>query len=434
MFDDHNMDFEQMMKSVLDSGQEEIPTRIWDNVSSSMDKLDRRKKVIVFFRRAAAGVAVAACLVMGILLGYRHDVSENTDPLNVQSELIAVVPTKDTISDIQNIEIVAEANVKKVTPENTAITTASEMISAADNIRTDFIKEDNVEEDENCIIGKQPQVSENIQDSSETTSRANSETSTETISTSSSDKAVNETTPKKYGCPDDNMFPEIWEENDKDKGIRTSLDLSGLAATNNAQNSKRKHIMKSPTLPNRQETTGITDNSTNSTFGIPVSFGAAVRVEFTPRWSISAGLRYTLLTRKFYGTYTKVDEEGNIELTESSNIRNSQHYIGIPINAYFNIINRDFLKFYAYAGGAVEKCVTDKYQMLSSGRTHIEKTGGFQWSVDAGIGVEFSAGKHLGIYIDPSLRYYFRNDTQPKSLRTVKPLMLGFEAGIRVKL
>ena len=37
------------------------------------------------------------------------------------------------------------------------------------------------------------------------------------------------------------------------------------------------------------------------------------------------------------------------------------------------------------------------------------------------------------MYIDPSLRYYF-NCNQPKSIRTVQPLTLGFEMGLRVKL
>ena len=54
-------------------------------------------------------------------------------------------------------------------------------------------------------------------------------------------------------------------------------------------------------------------------------------------------------------------------------------------------------------------------------------------SVNLGIGVEFLLGDYLGLYIDPSLRYYFDNG-QPKSIRTDQPLMLGFEMGLRVKL
>ena len=56
-----------------------------------------------------------------------------------------------------------------------------------------------------------------------------------------------------------------------------------------------------------------------------------------------------------------------------------------------------------------------------------------QLSANVGVGVEFMLGRHLGLYIDPSLRYYFNCD-QPKSIRTVQPLMLGFELGLRARL
>ena len=56
-----------------------------------------------------------------------------------------------------------------------------------------------------------------------------------------------------------------------------------------------------------------------------------------------------------------------------------------------------------------------------------------QLSANLGIGVEFLLGDYLGLYVDPSLRYYFDNG-QPASIRTAQPLMLGFEMGLRVKL
>ena len=91
------------------------------------------------------------------------------------------------------------------------------------------------------------------------------------------------------------------------------------------------------------------------------------------------------------------------------------------------------INLYAYAGGTAEKCISDKYSVLGTDIVHKEKIDGLQLSANAGIGVEFLLGKHVGVYIDPSLRYYFDNG-QPKSIRTVQPLMLGFEMGIRARL
>ena len=138
-----------------------------------------------------------------------------------------------------------------------------------------------------------------------------------------------------------------------------------------------------------------------------------------------------MLNRKFYGDYTKV-EDSRIESIKSD-IRNTQHYVGIPVNAYYNIVENKFVNFYAYAGGAVEKCVSDEYRVMAKDILHKERVAGVQASANIGIGAEFMLGNHLGIYIDPSARYYF-NCNQPKSIRTAQPLMLGFEMGLRVRL
>ena len=48
----------------------------------------------------------------------------------------------------------------------------------------------------------------------------------------------------------------------------------------------------------------------------------------------------------------------------------------------------------------------------------------------AGVGLEVKLSRHLGFYVDPTLKYYFKG-TQPPSLRTVQPLMVDVNAGFR---
>ena len=91
------------------------------------------------------------------------------------------------------------------------------------------------------------------------------------------------------------------------------------------------------------------------------------------------------------------------------------------------------MNFYAYAGGAVDRCISDKYDVLNTEFTHQNSVKGVQLSANIGLGVEFMLGRHLGLYLDPSLRYYF-DCRQPKSIRTVQPLMLGLEMGLRLRL
>ena len=102
----------------------------------------------------------------------------------------------------------------------------------------------------------------------------------------------------------------------------------------------------------------------------------------------------------------------------------------------YSILTKDFIDLYVYAGGAVDCNISNKYTASNSaGRLDFsDRTGALQLSANAGIGVEFLITDHFGLYIDPSLRYYFRNSKAPKSIRTVQPLMLGFEAGLRFRL
>ena len=55
-------------------------------------------------------------------------------------------------------------------------------------------------------------------------------------------------------------------------------------------------------------------------------------------------------------------------------------------------------------------------------------------SAGLGVGVEFKITPWLGLYLDPSFRYYFRPDLQPRSLRTIQPLRFDLEAGLRFSL
>ena len=65
---------------------------------------------------------------------------------------------------------------------------------------------------------------------------------------------------------------------------------------------------------------------------------------------------------------------------------------------------------------------------------HRESVRGMQFSANAGLGMEFIIADTFGIYIDPSLRYYFPDSRQPRSIRTDQPLMLGLELGFRIRL
>ena len=158
-----------------------------------------------------------------------------------------------------------------------------------------------------------------------------------------------------------------------------------------------------------------------STYGVPFTVGLGVRFYVAPRLSIGTGLDYSLLSRTFTGSF-----EGS-----SGSVSHTMQYLGIPVHLYYDIISSDRIKFYAFGGGEAEYCISNKYRLF--GTPDIVRTpqvNGLQYSVGAGLGVEFRIGGRVGLYIDPGVNYYF-NCNQPRNIRTEKPFLLNFDAGLR---
>lgn len=400
MFEDKHNNTEEsdiLMRSILSEAQEEVPAHVWEGISAELDKIDSaksRRPVVLWLRRSAVAVAAAAAVAVGVFV----DWSGNQDlvPVSTGSDMIAVVEKNQTVEQDAGIKeesvYIADAAIKRPKasePEETATKNIVTENTIIENTVTDR------------TVAEEPVVKEPV---------------------------VKEPAAQEY-------FPETWPEDEPAKVRRqkTAVVISGLVGTNSAQNNGNTGPLRRPSISSAPVKTGIRQTSTESTYGLPVSVGAGIKVGLSQRWALGTGINYTYLTRKFYGTYTHVGNDGAIDKTISSDVRNSQHYIGIPVNAYYNIIDRDHVNFYTYFGGAVEKCVGNKYDVLNTPVVHTEKVKGVQFSANIGIGVEFILGKHIGLYVDPSLHYYFDNG-QPNSIRTAQPLMLGFEMGMRFNL
>ena len=173
---------------------------------------------------------------------------------------------------------------------------------------------------------------------------------------------------------------------------------------------------------------GISESGA-STYGVPFTLGVGARVRLSDRLSLGSGLDYSLLSRTFAGTYSD---------SYTGNIHHVVHYLGVPLNVYYDLINnRDGLfNIYGWGGGTADFCVSNSYRLMSAPGTVIkDKAGSFQFSVALGVGMEFKLNDFMSVYLDPAVRYYLPGDgTQPKTVRTDKPFMFNFDAGLRFNL
>ena len=54
-----------------------------------------------------------------------------------------------------------------------------------------------------------------------------------------------------------------------------------------------------------------------------------------------------------------------------------------------------------------------------------------QWSVNTALGAEYQPTKQLGIYLEPSLGYYFKDNTPLEHYYKEHPLSPAIEFGLR---
>ncbi len=462
MSEKNNIDF--LVKSVLGDAREKAPERIWEGVSAGLDRAARRRAAVLWLGRGVAGAAAAAAIVCGVFFwgGPEGDGAPAVAEV-VRDSVEVVAPGEGAMESVEVVapEWSAMNSVEVVVPGEGAVDGAiaeamgkvaegamAEGVLAEAPVKKamgDGLLQDTVLTEgpavEEALLAENKTADKGIAEESEGKGNQGESIAEEFVPAGSGDMIAvvkPEKTDERYAeakeipAETTEYFPEDWGEEDVKKKKNISLLLSGIAGANADVSQKRIGPMRSPGSSAQAET-GIQETSVKSSFGVPLSVGAGVKIELTPHWALSVGANYTFLSRQFFGTYTEVNEAGVIEVSKQSTIRNHQHYVGIPVNAYYNIINSNIVYFYAYAGGAVERNICDLYTLMGSDINYKKPAKGVQLSANLGVGVEFMLGKHLGLYLDPSLRYYF-NNRQPRSIRTVQPLMFGMEMGLRVKL
>ena len=425
MQNDKYTDFDLELKRMLQDAEEEVPSRVWHAVSDELDRRDRRKVVALRWRRAAVGFTAAAAVLSGIFVFLGRDRAAEPDLTAAAVKERAASPDITAEEAVPSIEeqIVsagtALADVPARSPRSTVSGTVPSEIVPADA----FTPEE--EETEDAIVEAPSEVTVETEAVSNDNEVVASPESATPVQDPVARPAETDTRTAIIGTPND---PFAWPEDTDAEESRhlPSLVVAGNAMTNDFSGQDIRQ-MRAPASGIKTRT-GVEEKG-SSTFSIPITFGLGVRFDLSDRWAVGTGINWSRLSRTFNGVYT--DDERNI----NSEIVNDIHYIGIPLNLYFNIFDSRNLRFYAWGGGSAEKGLVSRFRIQSNAGDiyYKEKVSGLQWSAAAGLGLEFLLGEHLGLYLDPSARYYF-DCGQPLSIRTERPFMMNYEVGLRFNL
>ncbi len=399
--EDNRFDLE--IRSMLENAREDVPEGLWQGIESRLPAPAKARPAAIWWKIASATGAVAAAVALTVFFSTRPVVQNPVD----------IIPSQDSgLSQLMETPLAPETGNMKPLSIGQVL---GESVSETDG--EDVTETAGMEETAETA-GKE-----------ETAPAAGTEETAVADETAVREENTAENWIRKYESAD---FDERGEELQRSRKEKRGVVLSAYAdALSNSNTAKASDInmLKRPAVP--QATT--IEETGESRYAIPVAAGIGLRFDVSKRFSIGTGVSWSYLTRSFSGQFNELDADGAIiSQTGYTNIRNSQHYIGIPLNLYVDIIRKDFIDFYAYASGSANYCLSNRYQMDKS-KSYSPEGSNWQFSAGIGMGVEFIAAKKVGFYIDPSLNYWFTAG-EVSNIRTRQPLMLGLELGIRLHI
>ena len=394
-------EFDIYVRDLMAGAEETVSPEVWKGVAAGLDKAVRKRAVPMWLWRSVAGVAAAAAVVTGIVLF--------TPEKNLSNQPTIPTPVAEATDD--PLPVLNE-------PEGVAITPIAQQVTRLQGV-TAYVPE--------ILVEEETAIAEEV---TEEPAPAEPERTPETVlppvpqqdAVSSVEEAFNRL---------------AFEERKAHRRGSFSAGVLGNIQSNTRPESPASTIRRTASMFAPAPTkTGLYDERPEFSFGLPVSAGVSLRYDFGPRWGIGTGIVYTNLSRSFMASYAEMGADGTLAKNLfDTDVTNQQHYLGIPLNLYFNIVNTGNWNFHVRMDGMAEKLIHNDFLVHDSeGDIRFNQpVDRFQYSAGFGIGVEFKFTPYLGLYLDPTIRYYF-DCGQPRSIRTIQPLRMDFEAGLRFNL
>ena len=412
------------IRSIMEEAQEPAPAGAWEAISSRLDALQgaaagagatrlgaaASRPVRRAWYWAGAALAAAAAVALGIFFTGTSDNNSNLIDINSGSGLVAESLSDGIGAPIPESDMVREP----ILPEKTAVPAEKPADSRPRPAKTEVPAGNAADSRPQpaAEVAAQPGVEAQPDDKAQPS--VQEQHPVEAQSAAPAEKAA--------AAPD--PFARMaYEDSRRASSARrgVSLLVKGGSTGNNAGAGKLAMA-----APGAYQQSGITETS-KSSFGVPVIAGIGLRLHLNDVLSVGTGIDYSLLTRSFEGRYI----EGLS--VQNGDFNHTLQYIGIPIDFFVKLVDKNDITLYSVVGTEAEKTVSNKYRLLGTDVVVGDRVNGLQWSVGAGLGLEINVSRRVGIFAEPSVKYYFNCD-QPKNLRTDKPFQMILRAGVRFDL
>lgn len=405
--------FDKEIKELVQGFEEPADGALWSSIGSELARIRRIK----FIKRISAYAASAAAVVVGIWLFVNP---LDRDELGASPSDLAVAEKEFVAEEVDIVTVVPVA--QEYLADNLHSVKSSGVLSDVVKESSELLEESDEESVAAYDVEEQSQVQVVMDDvkSSESVLEAESVAQVDVLE---SEEVSSE---ELYGYEE-----YLLEEDYSRKGGSFSLSAGGNMST--VDNESSMVFFPGPSF-NVGGGQGVVENHSITPTAppnhyFPISAGLNLTYSFlNDKMAVGLGLNYSYLYSKY---------EALVDRRYDANVKQSVHYIGVPLNLYYNIVGNEYITFYASLGGMMERALKIDYDVTTLSGEKMDRyitPKGFQWSVNVGVGFEYRFVKFMGIYVDPRLTYYFQEKSQPFTVRSEQPLQFNLEIGFRFHL
>ena len=397
-------DWIKQLQAMMDRHQEPVPDDLWQDIEKHLPgQQTRRRPMTAWLRYAAAAALVLAVIGIGTLLWHNDNTLEG--PATSSTETAGITHEPEITHELlaQNEEADCEI-------DEPATTTRASQLAAA-------LKSSPTADDRNVIAqtADNEQKEQTVQEISETTPvEPPTEQARQPIERRNGSHVKESPT---TNVPHQSILPKF-----KKAGITVGLYASNSVKPNWPSSKDYAYEYEAIGYPKADYSDDIyySEDIYSANHHAPMSMGLSVRLPLTNRLALTSGLVYTRLKSDFNSSRKHREQ--------------TLHYLGIPLGATYTIWG--YKRFSIYAVGGVQADFNVKATLKESTQTNTLSIGKdrVQFSALIGPGIQLDLVHGLGIYVEPTARYYFNNGSDVANYYKEHQWNINFNGGLRFTL
>lgn len=419
-----------------DYGQEP-PQGLWEQLSTRLEQeglAGKRQHKPAAWMLWPKRIAVAACIAVAVLVGYRYM------PDFTQAPELASVGEKNATGKAAEIieqsgKEVAEADAP-ITARALAGTAQSTLVAKAESLPTTLAS-----------------IPSHEEETAEATAMASVEAQEPVADAVEQDRTGEKPVTLKHAAASARMGRSVRQGSSRTMQARTAhassnsprLALSAHASGLTGSAMSAKGMSGLPTVSLGPDDASWLDKPAMGVVvfnqgkvverkvhhRLPVRVGASVSYDLNSRLALGSGLTYTRLRSDL--------REGTAANYQKS-VQNL-HYVGLPVNLKYTFLRAKNLSLYAQAGALTEVRVAGKrttQYTLDHQRSgeETERIGShpLQMSVNLAAGAQYNITPTLALYAEPGVSHHFKDNSSVPTIYEDKPTNFSLNVGVRLCL